>query len=60
MIFFSFDRKCWFSQSQSHMVTVMSVSNIRVFKCFIVEERTYREKTREWFFFVPCSNDMHT
>ena len=33
------------------MVTVMSVSNIRVFKCFIVEERrisrTYRELVKQ-------------
>ena len=45
------------------MVTVLSVSNIRVLKCFIVEERrissTYSEQVKqESVFLHPCSNDM--
>ena len=47
------------------MVTVMGVSNVKVLKCFIVEERridrTYSElvKQESVFFCVPCSNDMY-
>ena len=48
------------------MVSVMSVSNIRVLKCFIVEERrisrTYSELVKQESVVVfcdPCSSDMH-
>ena len=36
------------------MVTVMSMSNIRVFKCFIVED-TYRELVKQESFFLHSS-----
>ena len=49
------------------MITVMSESNIRVFKCFIVEERRisriYRELVKESGFVAPpvlmiCTHKM--